>query len=94
MFLAAMVIVVDGLFGSQIAPMNLAGVLPWTHWRGLSLIVLLAIGNVFCMACPFNFVRDLGRRSLVLAQAIGFEMDRDRSPNYFLLGLRGVRAVG
>ena len=64
MFLAAIVIVVDGLFGPQMAPMNLAGVLPWTHWRGLSLIALLAVGNVFCMACPFNFVRDLGRRLL------------------------------
>ena len=64
MFLAAMVIIVDGLFGPRMAPMNLAGVLPWTHWRGLSLIALLAVGNVFCMACPFNFVRDLGRRLL------------------------------
>ena len=64
MFLAALVIVIDGLFGPQMAPMNLAGVLPWTHWRGLSLIALLAVGNVFCMACPFNFVRDLGRRLL------------------------------
>ena len=64
MFLAAMVIVVDGLIGPQMAPMNLAGVLPWTHWRGLSLVALLAVGNVFCMACPFNFVRDLGRRLL------------------------------
>lgn len=35
MFLAAMVIVVDGLFGPQMAPMNLAGLLPWTHWIGM-----------------------------------------------------------
>lgn len=64
MFLAAILVVVDGLIGPQMASMNLAGVLPWTHWRGLSLIALLAVGNVFCMACPFNFVRDLGRRLL------------------------------
>jgi cytochrome c oxidase assembly factor CtaG/ferredoxin len=64
MFLGALVIVADGLFGSQMSAMNLAGVLPWTHWRGLSLIALLIVGNVFCMACPFNFVRDLGRRLL------------------------------
>jgi len=62
MFLLAMIVIVDGLFGPQMGAMNLAGVLPWTHWRGLSVIALLAVGNVFCMACPFNFVRDLGRR--------------------------------
>jgi ferredoxin len=46
------------------APMNLAGVLPWTHWRGLTVLALLVAGNVFCFACPFNFARDLGRRIL------------------------------
>jgi cytochrome c oxidase assembly factor CtaG/ferredoxin len=64
MFLLAIIVVADGLFGPQMGAMNLAGVLPWTHWRGLSAIALLALGNVFCMACPFNFVRDLGRRLL------------------------------
>ncbi len=33
--------------------------LPWTHWRAFTVIALLAIGNLFCMACPFTFVRDL-----------------------------------
>src|SRR6266498_3804052 len=64
MFLLAIIVVADGLFGPQMGAMNLAGVLPWTHWRGLSVIALLAFGNVFCMACPFNSVRDLGRRLL------------------------------
>jgi hypothetical protein len=44
--------------------MNLAGVLPWTHWRGLVVISLLVAGNFFCMACPFTFARDAGRRWL------------------------------
>src|SRR3984893_8422635 len=64
MFLLAIIVVVDGFFGPQMGPMNLAGVLPWTPWRSLSVIALLAVGNVFCMACPFTFVRDLGRRLL------------------------------
>jgi cytochrome c oxidase assembly factor CtaG/ferredoxin len=64
MFLLALLIVVDGLRGPQMGAMNLAGVLPWTHWRGLSVIALFALGNVFCMACPFNFARELGRRIL------------------------------
>ncbi|MEO8204594.1 MAG: cytochrome c oxidase assembly protein [Chthoniobacterales bacterium] len=64
LLLLAVIIVVDGFFGPEIAPMNLAGVLPWTHWRGISVIALLAIGNLFCMACPFTFARDLARKIL------------------------------
>jgi cytochrome c oxidase assembly factor CtaG/polyferredoxin len=64
MFLLAVITVTDGLFGPQTAPMNLAGVLPWTHWRGLMVLALLAAGNIFCFACPFNFARELGRRIL------------------------------
>ena len=64
MFLLAVITVIDGLIGPQTAPMNLAGVLPWTHWRGLMVLALLAVGNIFCFACPFNFARELGRRIL------------------------------
>jgi polyferredoxin len=52
----------DGFFGPQVAAMNLAGVLPWIHWRGLAVLALLIAGNFFCMACPFTFARDLGRK--------------------------------
>ena len=64
MLVLAAAVVADGLVGPQMGPMNLAGVLPWTYWRGLSVIALLVAGNVFCMACPFMLPRDLGRRLL------------------------------
>lgn len=64
MVLLALFVVIDGLFGHQMAAMNLAGVLPWTHWRGLMVLALLAAGNIVCFACPFNFARQLGRRIL------------------------------
>jgi len=64
MLLLALLTIVDGLFGHQMSSMNLAGVLPWTHWRGLSIIALLMAGNFFCLACPFTLTRDLGRRFL------------------------------
>src|SRR5262249_56116529 len=41
-----------------------AGVLPWTHGRGLPVRGLLAAGNVFCMGCPFLLPRPLARRWL------------------------------
>jgi cytochrome c oxidase assembly factor CtaG len=62
LFGLAILVVLDGLFGPQVGAMNLAGVLPWTHWRGLTILALLVAGNLFCMACPFTFARDLGRR--------------------------------
>lgn len=64
MFLLALLVAADGLFGPQLSPVNLAGVLPWNGWRGLVVITLLVAGNFFCMACPFMLVRDLGRRIL------------------------------
>ena len=61
-FALAVAVVVDGLRGPRAAPMNLAGVVPWTLWRGLVVLALLAAGNLFCLACPFTLPRELGRR--------------------------------
>ncbi len=68
MLLIALAVMADGFFGPQVAPENLAGVLPWIHWRALSLAALLLIGNLFCMACPFTLVRDIGRRLMFPAK--------------------------
>ena len=62
--LLAGVVILDGLRGPQVGAMNLAGVLPWIHWRGLVVLALLAAGNLFCMACPFTAPRTLARRWL------------------------------
>ena len=87
MFLLALVIIVDGFVGPQMSVMNLAGVLPWTHWRGLSVIALLAVGNVFCMACPFNFVRDLGRRLLPAGWTSRFSWPRRLRSKWIAISL-------
>ncbi len=52
----------DGWFGPDIAPLNLAGVVPWVHWRGFVVLALLLVGNLFCMACPFMLVRRPAKR--------------------------------
>jgi hypothetical protein len=62
--LIVVTVIVDGLRGPQIAPMNLAGVVPWIHWRGVVIIGLLVAGNVFCYACPFTLPRTIARRLL------------------------------
>ena len=60
----AALIIYDGLTGPQVSAMNAAGVLPWTHWRGLTVLALVFAGNLFCMSCPFVLVRD-GARKLI-----------------------------
>jgi polyferredoxin len=64
MLLVAIAVVADGFRGTQVAALNLAGVLPWIHWRALSMLALLVIGNLFCSACPFMLVRD-GARGMI-----------------------------
>lgn len=51
----------DGLVGPQLAPKNLATVGTWLEYRGLAVLALLLVGNLFCMACPFMLPRRVGR---------------------------------
>ena len=60
--LVALALVLDGLFGPQFAPTNLATLGTWIHYRGLLIGVLLFAGNAFCHACPMIKARDLARR--------------------------------
>lgn len=63
LFVIAAVIVADGFLGSRIeSARNLAGVLPWTYWRGFVVIGLLVVGNVFCAVCPLTLSRSLAGR--------------------------------
>jgi len=62
LLLIAIAVAVDGFLGPAASPMNLAGVLPWIHWRGLLILGMMILGNVFCMACPFMLPRNLARR--------------------------------
>src|SRR5262249_12794653 len=64
LLLLAVVVIYDGLRGPQVGAMNLAGVLPWIHWRGLVILGLLVAGNVSCMGCPFLLPRTIARRFL------------------------------
>jgi cytochrome c oxidase assembly factor CtaG len=79
-------IVWDGLRGPQVGPMNLAGVLPWIHWRGLLIVGLLAAGNFFCTACPFVLPRTLARRWLPAGRSWPRRL-RNKWPALLLLAL-------
>jgi polyferredoxin len=60
--LVAALLVYDGLTGPQRAAENLATVVPWVHYRGLIVLALLMVGNLFCMGCPFTLPRTLAKR--------------------------------
>jgi hypothetical protein len=58
----SVVMVVHGLYGPTLAPKNLATTLSWLHFRGVLVLLLLAAGNFFCLACPFMLVRQIARK--------------------------------
>jgi len=62
LLVAAAAIVLDGFLGPAEPSRNAAGTLPWVQWRGLVVIALLTLGNVFCMACPFMLPRRIAKR--------------------------------
>ena len=62
LFLIGLAMIAHGLFGPQLAPKNLATTLGWIHFRGALVLVLLAAGNFFCLACPFMLLRNIERR--------------------------------
>jgi hypothetical protein len=60
--IAAVAMIVHGLFGPTLAPKNLATTVSWVHFRGALVLALLCAGNLFCLACPFMLVRQVAHR--------------------------------
>ena len=91
-------ILYDGFWGPQLAPKNVAGVLPWVHWRGLVVLALLIAGNLFCMACPFMLPRRLAKKLFPAnrpwPKVIRSKWAGDWRASCLLLGVRGFRPVG
>ena len=78
--------------------MNLAGVLPWIHWRGIVILGLLVAGNVSCMACPFTLPRTLARRWLPAGYRVAALAEKQMAGGVLarlvLVGLRSVFSLG
>ncbi|MBE2182757.1 MAG: FesM [Anaerolineae bacterium] len=62
LLLIALLLIYDGFSGSPMASRNLATITPWVHFRGLAVLALLLVGNLFCMGCPFTIPRTLAKR--------------------------------
>lgn len=58
MLLCSLCLIAVGLWGSQFAPKNITTLFVWVHYRGFLVLSLLFLGNLFCMSCPFIFVRN------------------------------------
>lgn len=61
LFILAAAIIIDGWLGSPLAAKNVATVTAWVHYRGLVVLALLLVGNLFCAACPFMLPRKLAK---------------------------------
>ncbi len=61
LFLLALLALFDGFTGRQLAPKNLATVSVWLHYRGLVVLAIALLGNVFCAACPLMLTRGASR---------------------------------
>ena len=59
LFVVALLVIYDGLAGPQLAPLNMATVLVWIHYRGGVILSLVLLANVFCMGCPFTLLRSV-----------------------------------
>lgn len=57
----SILLIAEGLWGSQFAPKNLTTLLVWVHYRGLLVFLLVVWGNAFCLGCPFILVRNAAR---------------------------------
>ena len=62
LLIVSVLMILHGLLGPSLAPKNLATTLSWLHFRGVLVLVLLAAGNFFCLACPFMLVRQAARK--------------------------------
>ena len=62
LLLVALLLIYDGLTGPRLAAQNLATVSVWVQYRGLVILALLLVGNLFCMGCPFALPRTIARR--------------------------------
>ncbi|MCB0045414.1 MAG: hypothetical protein KDD92_08295 [Caldilineaceae bacterium] len=62
LFAAAAIMLIDGWVGTPLAAKNMATIGAWVHYRGLIVLALLLVGNLFCASCPFLLTRTLARR--------------------------------
>lgn len=56
LLIAAVAVIWDGFTGSQIAPRNFATTASWIDYRFILVMIILLLGNLFCMSCPFVMV--------------------------------------
>ncbi len=62
LLILALMVIIDGFTGRQLAPRNVATTSVWLHYRGLVVLALALVGNAFCAACPLMLTRGASRR--------------------------------
>ncbi len=89
LLLIAMLAVYDGMTGRQVAPVNVATVSVWVHYRGLVGIAIAVFGNLFCAACPLMLTRGPSKLIKGALEKLNFkpEWPKVLRNKYLVLGL-------
>jgi polyferredoxin len=61
-------VIFEGMFGSRLAAANPATILVWISYRGMVLLGILFVGNLFCAACPFTLPRTIAHRMSLMGR--------------------------
>ena len=85
LLLLALLAIYDGLSGSSLAGLNVSTVSVWVHSRGLTVLALALVGNLFCAACPLMLTR--GPSRLLRRVLPQFAWPRFLRNKYLTLGL-------
>ncbi|MBI2303160.1 MAG: 4Fe-4S binding protein [Chloroflexi bacterium] len=56
--IAFLLILFAGFFGIQIGYMNVAPILTWTIWWAALIFLILFLGKIWCLVCPWNAIAE------------------------------------
>jgi polyferredoxin len=85
LLLVAALALYDGFEGRQLAPRNFATVSVWLHYRGLLVLAIALLGNLFCAACPLLLTR--GPTRLLKRVVPQFRWPSRLRAKYLVIGL-------
>ncbi len=91
LLILAVIMLVDGFTGRQLAPRNMATTATWLHWRGLVVLALALVGNAFCAACPLMLTRGTSRfLRRVLPEGLQLRWPRALHNKYTVIALMAL----
>jgi polyferredoxin len=87
LLIGALLLIYDGFFGQQPGPRNFATNAAWVNYRFWLVMVILFVGNLFCMSCPFVMVSHAVQKRVGLNKVVPRWMRHKWLPLVLLLAI-------